>query len=127
MLYCVLCFFQGMSQLFVDKQKVSAFERGSVTVVCLYKYLSATEWCKLGSTCVTDPTGSIDGTTVTINASVPNIVSVTMSELRTESSGWYWCANRDFQMPVHLTVHELPTTTISSSTAGRILCYIFMK
>ena len=53
---------------------------------------------------MTESSGSIDGTAVTINASVPNVFTVTMSGLRTESSGWYYCVKGDLQMPVHVTV-----------------------
>lgn len=110
----------GMPSLTVDQQKVSAFKGGSVTVMCRYKYPEVTEWCRLGSTCVTEQTGSIDGITVTINASVPNVFIVTMSELRIENSGWYWCADEDSQMPVHITVHELTSTTGTASFTGRL-------
>lgn len=130
--YASLCvvLFQGTPSLYVDHQEITAFERGSVTVMCHYKYPKVTEWCRLNSTCVTDQAGSIDGTTVTINASVPNVFTVTMSELKTESSGWYWCANGGLQMPVHITVHELTstiTTTMSPSTASKILIFYFQK
>lgn len=56
-----------------------------MTVTHLYKYQKVAEWCRLGSTCVTDQSGSINGTTVSINAGVQNIFTVT--ELRTDSSG----------------------------------------
>ncbi|XP_062287015.1 polymeric immunoglobulin receptor-like [Scomber scombrus] len=103
----------GMSNLYVDHQEMTSFEGGSVTVVCHYNNLKkAPEWCRLGSTCVTDQSGSIDETAVTINSSVFNVFAVTMSELRTKSSGWYLCAKGDLQMPVHITVNELPSTTM---------------
>ncbi|XP_051816272.1 uncharacterized protein LOC127537604 isoform X2 [Acanthochromis polyacanthus] len=94
-----------------QKEKITGHEGGSVTVLCHYNYPEVTRWCRLGSSCVTAQTGCIDGTTLEINASVPNVFNVTMSKLRTKSSGWYWCASEDLQMPVHLTVHELPSTT----------------
>ncbi|XP_037553680.1 uncharacterized protein LOC119430329 [Nematolebias whitei] len=55
-------------------------------------------------------TGSriIDGTRVTLNKRGDNRFTVTLSELSPESSGWYYCAKGDFQMPVHLTVTEKP-------------------
>ena len=59
---------------------------------------------------MTEPSGSIDGTAVTIDRSVPNVFTVAMSGLRTESSGWYLCVQGDLQIPVHLTVTEKPTT-----------------
>ncbi|XP_023282407.1 CMRF35-like molecule 1 [Seriola lalandi dorsalis] len=110
----------GMSSLYVDQQKITAFEGGSVTVACHHKYPKVTKWCRLGRNCVTDQSRSIDGTPVTINTSVPNVFTVTMSELTTESSGWYWCVKGKLQMPVLVTVHELTsttTTTMSPSTA----------
>ncbi|XP_068573453.1 CMRF35-like molecule 8 isoform X2 [Cebidichthys violaceus] len=110
----------GMPSLFVDQQEINAFDRGSVTVRCHYEHTEVAKWCRLGRSCVTGPTGSIDGTAVTINSSVPNVFTVTMSGLRTESSGWYQCVKGDLQMPVHVTVTELPSTTsttISPTTA----------
>lgn len=106
--------FQGVPSLYVDQQEISAFDRGSVTIRCYYKNPSKKKWCKLNGMCVTDGRGSIDGTTVTINASVSNVFSVTMSGLRTESSGWYFCLNGEFEMPVRVTVHELPATTATT-------------
>ncbi|XP_037638440.1 polymeric immunoglobulin receptor-like [Sebastes umbrosus] len=93
----------GTPSLYVDKQKVAAFEGGSVTVGCRHEYADVTNWCRLGGSCVAGLNGSINGTKVTINASVPNVFTVTMSELRMESGGWYWCDKGDFQMPVHIT------------------------
>nr|XP_040034935.1 uncharacterized protein LOC120820830 isoform X1 [Gasterosteus aculeatus aculeatus] len=104
----------GVPSLYVDQQEISAFDRGSVTIRCYYKNPSKKKWCKLNGMCVTDGRGSIDGTTVTINASVSNVFSVTMSGLRAESSGWYFCLNGEFEMPVRVTVHELPATTATT-------------
>ena len=101
----------------MNKQEITGFERGSVTVTCHYENTEVTQWCRLGSTCVTDETGLIDGTTVMINTSIPGIFSVTLSDLKTESSGWYWCANEKLQMPVHITVHKASTTTMSTTTS----------
>ncbi|XP_074502142.1 polymeric immunoglobulin receptor-like [Sebastes fasciatus] len=108
---------RGIPSLYMDKQEIAAFEGGSVTVVCRYEYADVTEWCRLGGSCVASLNGSIDGTKVTINASVPGVFTVTMSELRMESGGWYWCDNGDFQMPVHITV-TTTTTTMSPNTAN---------
>ena len=59
---------------------------------------------------MTEPSGLIDGTAVTIDRRVHNVYTVTMSGLRTESSGWYFCVQGDLQMPVHLTVYEKTTS-----------------
>ncbi|CAJ1067310.1 CMRF35-like molecule 1 isoform X1 [Xyrichtys novacula] len=109
------------SSLYVDQQEVAAFERGSVTVSCHSENLNEKGWCQLGSTCVTDRSGSIDGAAVTISEAGPDVFNVTMSGLTTENSGWYWCTRGGFQMPVHLTVHEFISsttkTTIKTTTA----------
>uniref|UniRef100_A0A673CD59 Immunoglobulin domain-containing protein n=1 Tax=Sphaeramia orbicularis TaxID=375764 RepID=A0A673CD59_9TELE len=55
--------------------------------------------------------GKIDETKVTINRNTPGVITVTMSELRERSSGWYWCTDEDLQMPVHVTIKERPTTS----------------
>ncbi|XP_044229379.1 uncharacterized protein LOC122997357 [Thunnus albacares] len=107
----------GTSNLYVDQQEITAFEGGNVTINCHYKSPVERKWCRLGRTCVTNQFGSIDGTAVTIDASVSNDFTVTMSKLRTESSGWYWCAAGDLQMPVNVTVNESLSTTMSPSTA----------
>uniref|UniRef100_A0A3Q0QXY5 Immunoglobulin subtype domain-containing protein n=1 Tax=Amphilophus citrinellus TaxID=61819 RepID=A0A3Q0QXY5_AMPCI len=126
---CIKCisffFFQGMKSLTVSQQEIAAFEGGSVTAVCRYKYPKekGVMWCRLGSICVTSRVGSIDGTTVKINMSVPNIFTVTMSDLRTESSGWYWGAVGDLQIPVHIIVHKVTsaTTTALHPNTSKIL------
>lgn len=115
-LYGAFCF-QDEPILYMDKQEVKAFEGGSVTVICYYKHKKVTGWCRLGNpSCVTSRTGSISGTKVTINASVPQVFSVTMSDLMTESSGWYFCTDGQFQIPVNVTVHESTSTTTTATT-----------
>lgn len=101
-----------MKSLNVTQQEIVGFEGESMTAVCCYNYPveKGVMWCRLGSSCVTNQDGSIDGTAVKINASVPNLFTVTMSDLRSESSGWYWCAIGDLQMPVHIIVHEVTST-----------------
>ncbi|XP_074501520.1 polymeric immunoglobulin receptor-like [Sebastes fasciatus] len=97
-------------RLYVDHQEITGFNGGEVTINCQHRNRGEIAWCRLGSSCVTTSSRSIDGTRVTISRSVPNVYTVTMSGLRTESSGWYWCAKGDLQMPVHVTVTEQPAT-----------------
>ncbi|XP_074502141.1 polymeric immunoglobulin receptor-like [Sebastes fasciatus] len=97
-------------RLYVDHQEITGFNGEEVTINCRHRNRGEIAWCRLGSSCVTTSSRSIDGTRVTSNASVPDVSTVTMSELRTESGGWYWCAKGDLQMPVHVTVTERPTT-----------------
>ncbi|TWW54923.1 hypothetical protein D4764_0190400 [Takifugu flavidus] len=60
--------------------------------------------------------GSIDGTTVFINETPPRVFTVTMSGLKMEDSGWYWCSRGDLQMPVQIIVREKPSTTAQPET-----------
>ncbi|XP_055358207.1 uncharacterized protein LOC129602994 [Betta splendens] len=69
------------------------------------------KWCRLGSSCATVTSQSIDVTHLAINENPNNNFTVTMSGLRTESSGWYYFVKGDLQMPVHLTLTEGPSTT----------------
>uniref|UniRef100_A0A4W6DGK9 Ig-like domain-containing protein n=1 Tax=Lates calcarifer TaxID=8187 RepID=A0A4W6DGK9_LATCA len=101
---------RGKPSLYVDHQEMTGFNGDSITISCKYTTAGEIKWCRLGRNCVTGSSGSIDGTTVSINSSVPNVFTVTMSGLTTQSSGWYLCVKGDFQMPVHVTVTEKPTT-----------------
>ncbi|XP_074501522.1 CMRF35-like molecule 5 [Sebastes fasciatus] len=102
---------RGTPSLYVDHQEITGFKGHTITINCHYRNSGEIKWCRLGSSCVTMSSGPIDGTRVTTNASVPNVFTVTMSGLRTESSGWYWCAIGSLQMLVHVTVTEQPTTS----------------
>ncbi|XP_017284279.1 uncharacterized protein LOC108243399 isoform X1 [Kryptolebias marmoratus] len=102
--------------LYVDNQEVTGFIGENITINCHYTTSGEMKWCKLNGTCVTGTSGSIDGTGVTLNTSINNVFSVTLSELRPESSGWYYCVKGDFQMPVHLTVTEKPTVVATTGT-----------
>uniref|UniRef100_A0A8C4H2X0 Immunoglobulin domain-containing protein n=1 Tax=Dicentrarchus labrax TaxID=13489 RepID=A0A8C4H2X0_DICLA len=106
----------GWPQLFVDHQEITGFNGEDVTIHGSYSNTGEIEWCRLGRSCVKEPSGSIDGTRVTINANVPKVFTVTMSGLRTESSGWYFCTKGLLQMPVHVTVKERPSTSKDHST-----------
>ncbi|KAM8739069.1 polymeric immunoglobulin receptor-like [Acanthopagrus schlegelii] len=100
----------GTPSLSVDHQYITGLVGHNITINCHHLYPGVVKWCRLGGSCVTEPSGSIDGTEVNIDGKVHNVFTVTMSGLRTESSGWYWCVQGDLQMPVHLTVSEKPPT-----------------
>ncbi|KAM4599187.1 uncharacterized protein V3H82_002628 isoform 2-T2 [Fundulus diaphanus] len=69
----------------------------------------------------TGVSGSIDGTTVTINTTETSVFTVTMRGLMPRSSGWYYCDKENFQMPVHLTVTAKPTAAPTTvTTAGEM-------
>ncbi|XP_008277750.1 CMRF35-like molecule 1 [Stegastes partitus] len=107
----------GTPSLYVDNQEVTGFIGEAITISCRYSTAGEMKWCRLGKNCVTRPSGSIDGTRVTIVAQSSTVFTVTMSELKLTSSGWYWCAKGGFQMPVHVTVTEKPTTTTPPDTS----------
>ncbi|KAM8738465.1 polymeric immunoglobulin receptor-like isoform 2-T3 [Acanthopagrus schlegelii] len=100
----------------VDHQEIQGFVGEEITIKCHHSNRGVIKWCRLGRNCVTEPSGSIDGTEVTIDKRVPNVFTVAMSGLRTESSGWYWCDKGGSQMPVHLNVTEKPATTTVAAT-----------
>ncbi|XP_070772528.1 polymeric immunoglobulin receptor-like [Enoplosus armatus] len=104
--YFLLSVTEGTPRLYVDHQEITGFIGQNIMISCQYSNSGEVRWCRLGSSCVRRPLESIDGTQVTINTSVPNVFTVTMSGLRTESSGWYWCATGDLQMPVHIIVND---------------------
>uniref|UniRef100_A0A3Q1H517 Immunoglobulin domain-containing protein n=1 Tax=Acanthochromis polyacanthus TaxID=80966 RepID=A0A3Q1H517_9TELE len=87
--------------------EVSVKAGDSVTIPCLYDraYINHVKYLCEGYY------WSSYGTRVTIDAWSSKVFTVTMSELKAESSGWYWCAIGNFQMPVHVTVTEKPTTS----------------
>uniref|UniRef100_A0A673CJQ2 Immunoglobulin domain-containing protein n=1 Tax=Sphaeramia orbicularis TaxID=375764 RepID=A0A673CJQ2_9TELE len=87
--------------LYVDSQKVTGFIGDQITIDCHYRGSKQIKWCRTGgegpTSCVTN-SGKIDDTKVTINRNTPGVITVTMSELRERSSGWYWCTDEDLQI-----------------------------
>ncbi|XP_030012254.1 polymeric immunoglobulin receptor-like isoform X1 [Sphaeramia orbicularis] len=113
---------KGDATLYVDSQKVTGFIGDQITIDCHYRGSKQIKWCRTGgegpTSCIKD-SGKIDETKVTINRNTPGVITVTMSELRERSSGWYWCTDEDLQMPVHVTIKERPTTTTIAKTTTR--------
>ncbi|XP_023282379.1 CMRF35-like molecule 8 [Seriola lalandi dorsalis] len=107
--------------LSVDHQEITGFIGESINISCYYRNSGQSGLCRLGKNCVTGSSGSIDGTSVTIRATVPNVFTVTMNGLKTESSGWYYCVKGELQMPVHVTVTERPTTTTLATRGSTTL------
>uniref|UniRef100_A0A673CD47 Immunoglobulin domain-containing protein n=1 Tax=Sphaeramia orbicularis TaxID=375764 RepID=A0A673CD47_9TELE len=105
---------QGDATLYVDSQEVTGFIGDQITIDCHHRGLKQIQWCRTGgegpTPCIED-SGKIDETKVTINRNTPGVITVTMSELRERSSGWYWCTDENLQMPVHVTIKERPTTS----------------
>ncbi|XP_042358792.1 uncharacterized protein LOC121955057 isoform X2 [Plectropomus leopardus] len=104
----------GIPSLYVAQQEMTGFIGDDMTISCHYRNSGGVNWCKLGGSCVTSSSGSIHGTKVTIIRRVPGVFTVTMSGLKMESSGWYYCVKGDLQMPVHVTVTVKPTTAADS-------------
>ena len=97
--------------LYVDDQRITGNKGDNITISCHHRISGGVKWCRLGSSCVTGSSGSMGGTEVTIDTSASNVSTVTMSGLKTESSGWYLCVKGDLQMPVYVTVTGQSTTS----------------
>lgn len=114
-LLLMVCFQPGTPALSVHRQKMEGFRGGNITINCYSRSSEEGDeemmrkWCKLGGNCVTRSSESVDGTRVIINKN-HSVYSVTMIGLKQENSGWYWCDQGQFQMPVHLTVTERPAS-----------------
>ncbi|XP_074531300.1 polymeric immunoglobulin receptor-like [Halichoeres trimaculatus] len=119
--YFQLSVTSGTPSLYVDHQfKTSTGQ--SITIKCSHSYSGQNKWCRLGGSCVTKSSGSIDGSSVIISES-ENFFTVTMSGLKPENSGWYFCVRGDVQMPVHLTVNtgdNTKTTTVSNEDPSTV-------
>uniref|UniRef100_A0A3B3SCZ8 Ig-like domain-containing protein n=1 Tax=Paramormyrops kingsleyae TaxID=1676925 RepID=A0A3B3SCZ8_9TELE len=107
---------EGSLWLSVDKQEVTGVEGDNVSVQCRYiRNYGLKLWCKIGGSCASQRSVSLDGRPVLIRDDrVNKVFSVTMWGLERKDTGWYWCANRDHQIPVHITVSQ--TTTARTST-----------
>uniref|UniRef100_A0A3B4FVK0 Ig-like domain-containing protein n=1 Tax=Pundamilia nyererei TaxID=303518 RepID=A0A3B4FVK0_9CICH len=97
--------------LITTVSKVSVEAGKSISIPCLYEsqYIDHVKYLCEGhiwSSCRSS--GSIDGTTVTTHMRDPDVSTVTMTGLRSEDSGWYWCSEGDIQIPVYLNVTEKP-------------------
>nr|XP_020495758.1 CMRF35-like molecule 8 isoform X6 [Labrus bergylta] len=99
----------GPPLLSVDHQEVTGFIGGDVAIRFTYSNRGEIQWCRLGGSCIKEPHGSIDKRN-------PDVFTVTLRGLRAESSGWYYCAKGDVQMPVHVTVKERPITNTLTTT-----------
>ncbi|XP_034008535.1 CMRF35-like molecule 8 [Trematomus bernacchii] len=89
----------------ISNQEITGSTGSPIAINCNFHNSGEMKWCRLGGSCLTK-SGSINGTGFTISANVSGVFTVTMSELRTESSGWYLCVKGDLQMPVHISVTE---------------------
>ncbi|KAL3971976.1 complement factor H [Sarotherodon galilaeus] len=104
--------------LYVDHQRITGYIGENITIRCHHSNSGEMKWCRLGRNCVTGSSGSIDAAAVTAHMRDPNVFTVTMSGLRSEDSGWYWCAKGDIQIPVYLNVSEKPITTTAHTFTG---------
>ncbi|XP_068073233.1 uncharacterized protein si:ch1073-59l16.1 isoform X2 [Danio rerio] len=105
----------GPPGLSVIGQHVSGSEQGSVSISCVYRGESAVRWCKLGGVCITAVSAVLDGASVEIRGGA-GLVTVVMSGLRMENSGWYCCSTPELQMPVYISVEQRMEN--QNSTAG---------
>ncbi|XP_048868449.1 CMRF35-like molecule 1 isoform X8 [Brienomyrus brachyistius] len=103
---------EGSPELSVDKQEVTGVEGGSVSVQGRYGYsVNKKLWCKIGGSCASERSVSLDGRPVLIRDDrVNRVFSVTMMELERKDTGWYWCDAGGLQIPVHITVNPIGMT-----------------
>nr|XP_023658549.1 polymeric immunoglobulin receptor-like [Paramormyrops kingsleyae] len=102
----------GSPELSVDKQEVTGVEGDSVSIQCRYGNSDSLKlWCKIGGSCASERSVSLDGRPVLIRDDTVNkIVSVTMRGLKRKDTGWYWCDAGGWQIPVHITVKLITIT-----------------
>uniref|UniRef100_A0A4W5RZZ4 Ig-like domain-containing protein n=1 Tax=Hucho hucho TaxID=62062 RepID=A0A4W5RZZ4_9TELE len=111
----------GTPELYVDQQEVTGVEGGRVIVKCYYRSTGNRKWCKIRDSvqCVWENSGTTEGKSVTLqqttDATRGNVLTVTMSGLKMENTGWYRCGVGELTMPVHITVRQ-QTTTQSTTT-----------
>ncbi|XP_066572402.1 CMRF35-like molecule 6 [Amia ocellicauda] len=97
---------------------------GEVSVQCRYgnPYRSTQkQWCRSGdwSSCQTagSPGTAGHGSVLITDHTAEGLFSVTVSGLRPEDQGWYWCDIGDRQLPVYLKVTEATTTATAAPTS----------
>uniref|UniRef100_A0A672NB87 Polymeric immunoglobulin receptor-like n=1 Tax=Sinocyclocheilus grahami TaxID=75366 RepID=A0A672NB87_SINGR len=126
--------FLDSPRLHVNSQNVTGSENGSVTISCYHRGRQyGVKWCKFGGQCITRASGRLDGASVEIRYGLRN-TTVSMSRLKKEHTGWYWCSTEELQMPVHITVQqkksrESPDTAESdqiSASARRRTAVLFL-
>uniref|UniRef100_A0A6Q2YBH2 Ig-like domain-containing protein n=1 Tax=Esox lucius TaxID=8010 RepID=A0A6Q2YBH2_ESOLU len=109
----------GAPGLYVEQQQVTGVEGGSATVCCYYSNTGDVAWCRVGVPCVWY-SGTLDGALGRINLAMDaknrKVLTVTMSDLKMEDAGWYWCSVGDLQIPVQITVKPHSVTTLSTTT-----------
>ncbi|XP_075997815.1 uncharacterized protein LOC142991627 isoform X2 [Genypterus blacodes] len=106
--------------LSVSDQEVNGSNGQSVTIGC-HHTSGVVQWCKLGSSCVKEQSGSIGEARVKIDASVPGVSMVTMSGLVPNSSDWYGCDTGDLQVPVRVNMKEKVQRTTTPQVTTSLL------
>ncbi|KAG7488425.1 hypothetical protein MATL_G00033820 [Megalops atlanticus] len=110
--YLYLTVTAGTLELWVDYQDMTGVQGGNVSVQCHYRnHGSMKKWCRSGGSC---EAGNSGNARISDN-SRGKVFTVTVSGLKMQDAGWYWCAAGGLQIPVHITV-TLPTTTVTTTT-----------
>ncbi|XP_073797433.1 uncharacterized protein isoform X3 [Danio rerio] len=97
---------EGPSALRVSSQSVSVSEGSVVTLLCA----GASQWCSVGGSCVEKQRGTLNTADVTLSRTA-GVLNVTMKSLQSAHSGWYYCADQNTQIPVHITVKKRKNNT----------------
>ncbi|XP_066572291.1 polymeric immunoglobulin receptor [Amia ocellicauda] len=114
--------------LYVVHATVTGQIGGEVSVQCRYghPYRSRQkQWCRSGdwSSCQTagSPGTTGHGSVLITDHTAEGLFSVTVSGLRPEDQGWYWCDIGDQQLPVYLSVTNALETTTQNQLETRAL------
>ncbi|XP_061095035.1 polymeric immunoglobulin receptor-like [Conger conger] len=106
----------GPPGLWVEQQEVAGVEGGHVSVPCHYNEPSSMKkWCRIEGSCVEVNSGKSGRSEMKDDRS-KKVFTVTVRELNMEDTGWYWCAVGELQIPVHLTITQKTTTTVTTHT-----------
>ncbi|KAJ8276885.1 hypothetical protein GJAV_G00068990 [Gymnothorax javanicus] len=102
--------------LWVEQQEVVGVEGGSVSVLCHYDESRSTrEWCRAKGPCVNATSGKSGRSEIT-DERTKTVFNVTVRDLTSEDTGWYWCTAEELQIPVHISVMLKTTTTMVTAS-----------
>uniref|UniRef100_A0A4W5J885 Immunoglobulin domain-containing protein n=1 Tax=Hucho hucho TaxID=62062 RepID=A0A4W5J885_9TELE len=114
-------------ELYVDQQELSGVVGWSVTVLCYYSTLGGSgRWCRMGRSCVAvGRSRASDGTSVKLvqdqrKTTNSFVLTVNMSGLRIENTGWYWCEKGDLfiSLAESNTSHPTVIPSVTNSDNG---------
>ncbi|XP_055018370.1 polymeric immunoglobulin receptor-like isoform X2 [Boleophthalmus pectinirostris] len=107
------------SNLSVDSQWVLGYFDDQITIQCKCNGSDQKTWCRFGGRCI-HTSGILNKAQISIDTRDAGVFAVTMTGLKADDIGWYWCGFGDLQMPVFLDLTIRPTTITSIPEPGSI-------